>query len=80
MNLAQKIAVAVTLLAVAVFLFLQAGHEFTAREAMLMAMQAECGKTLWYTTVLDVVGIVLVGGAATVLLGIKKRKRPGAGE
>ncbi len=79
LNLAQKIAVAVTLLVVAVFLFLQAGREFTAQEAMRLAMQAECGRTLWYTTVLDVAGIVLVGGAVTLLLGIRKRKRLGAG-
>lgn len=80
LNLAQKIAVAVTLLAVAVFLFLQAGREYSSRDGMALVIQAEYGRTLWYTTVLDVAGIVLVGGAVTVLLGFKKRKRPGAGE
>jgi hypothetical protein len=79
-NLAQKIAIAVTLLAVAVFLFLQAGREYSSRDGMALVIQAEYGRTLWYTTVLDVAGIVLIGGAVTVLLGIKKRKRPDAGE
>jgi hypothetical protein len=80
MNLAQKIAVAVTLLVVAVFLLL-GGHKTRRyvhdyevgrldRGFLIVAAVTDNAATFR-----DVVGILLTGGAATVLLGIR-RKRP----
>jgi type IV secretory pathway VirB2 component (pilin) len=109
MNLAQKIAVAVTLLSVAVFLFV-GGHKveaggawvaYTAKEIAdkglknvvspvppgvsflfdgnpddIAGMVWTTGKvTDWSRTWIDIIGILLVGGAAVLLLGIR-RKRP----
>jgi hypothetical protein len=79
MNLAQKIAIAVTLLAVAVFLFV-GGHRvryWDTTVSRLVDGRIEYGHqvayTDWQRTYADIVGILLVGGAATLLLGIKRR-------
>jgi hypothetical protein len=110
MNLAQKVAVAVTLLAVALFLFI-GGHKVlsvggwyghTAEEIadrglknVVPLKDAPAGihigvhgnpddvagvvwtnwrVTDWPKTCVDIIGILLVGGAAVVLLGIKHRR------
>jgi len=65
MNLAQKIAVAVTLIAVAMFLF-NGGH--TNQNPGYRRY------TEWPETWTDVTSIVLVGGATVLLLGIRRRK------
>lgn len=61
MNLAQRVAVAVTLLAIAAFLFwtVQSLPAYAAREVRAWA---------------GVGGFLAVGGAAVVLLGIKRKR------
>jgi len=69
-NLAQKIAIAVTLLAVAVFLFV-GGHRATAGDPW---GQVSWDYTDWGRTVADAIGILLVGGVVTWLLGIRRKR------
>jgi len=72
MNLAQKIAVAVTLLAVAVFLF-AGGARIKPPEGYSFGGASPQN---WGQTVADVIGILLVGGVAVFLLGIRRKRSP----
>ncbi len=68
MNLAQKIALAVTLLAVAVFLF-AGGARLKPPEGYSFGGASPPN---WGQTAANIVGILLVGGVAMFLLGIRR--------
>jgi hypothetical protein len=72
MNLAQKIAIAVTGLAVAVFLF--AGGQHVAYPDAFTRFTGIGWYTDWGATFADCAGILLVGGVATWLLGVRRKR------
>jgi hypothetical protein len=78
MNLAQKIAACVTLLVIAAFLF-AGGHQTGSWERdwdgnispdSVYYSHMDIGRTA-----MDAIGILLVGGVATILLGIKRARK-----
>jgi len=73
MNLAQKIAVAVTLLLVAA-LFLFQGSQAVVKRWDDQRAVFPYEVVMWRTTCFDVAGIALIGGAVTLLLGIKRKR------
>lgn len=78
MNLAQRIAVAITVVVLALFLLMGGQHSSVPVEASynkyesryrLHADRLDVGQT-----VMDSLAILRIGGAATWLLGLKRRK------
>ena len=69
-NLAQRIAIAATAIALALFLLTGGRHIIRQYPGGYIVGGPDVGQT-----VMDSIGILLLGGAATWLLGIKSRKQ-----